>query len=101
MEYIELAPEISCHYRYTGMIAFQFPFFQRASQFSLPYHFAWKKRGNRFFWKREKLLFDVLPFANRIEVLSYPRKEIYAPLKKAQDLFDIERKQAHLLLSEV
>ena len=86
VEYIELGTQITPFYRYTGMSAFRYSFFQKASTFSLPDHLVWKKREKNFYWKREKLLFDVFPFAKRVEALLYPRHQIYAPLKEMKNL---------------
>ena len=37
-------------------------------------------------WKFERFIFDVLPFANQIETLVYPREECFAPLKRESDI---------------
>jgi UDP-N-acetylglucosamine/UDP-N-acetylgalactosamine diphosphorylase len=32
-------------------------------------------------WKFEKFIFDVIPFADQVEIIVYPRQECFAPLK--------------------
>lgn len=35
-------------------------------------------------WKSEYFIFDILPLAERVEVICYPREECFAPLKNAE-----------------
>lgn len=37
-------------------------------------------------WKFEHFIFDLLPYANSLSVLLYPRDEIFAPLKEEADI---------------
>lgn len=90
-EYMELDPSIEPCYRYTGTIAFRFSFFQECAQRNLPLHRIWKHRGTKSFWKEEKFLFDVLPFAKKVQALCYPKEKIFAPLKRGEDLEGIEK----------
>lgn len=64
----------------------------------LPYHKAWKivpsiseKKGA---WKFEKFIFDVLPFAQEVHALIYPREECFAPLKNKEGADSLESVQA-------
>ncbi len=41
-------------------------------------------------WKFETFLFDMLPLADRVEVLVYPREECFAPLKNEKGADSIE-----------
>jgi UDP-N-acetylglucosamine/UDP-N-acetylgalactosamine diphosphorylase len=47
-------------------------------------------------WKFERFIFDILPFANTVKVLVYPREICFAPLKNAQGPDSIETVQAAL-----
>ena len=61
-----------------------------------PFHKAWKsakylsvkgvseKSEKPIAWKFEKFIFDVLPFAQNVKALLYPRNECFAPLKNAE-----------------
>jgi UDP-N-acetylglucosamine/UDP-N-acetylgalactosamine diphosphorylase len=61
----------------------------------LPFHKAWKAvkyltgdgqtimAKEPMAWKFEKFIFDVLPYANGIKALLYPRESCFAPLKNA------------------
>ncbi|MDE3055624.1 MAG: UTP--glucose-1-phosphate uridylyltransferase [Verrucomicrobiota bacterium] len=91
LEYTEIDKTKSYPYRNTAMLAFSLSFFARAAELDLPHHFAWKKRGDSYFWKRERFIFDVLPYAHHVEALCYPRDLVYAPLKELQNLPQIEK----------
>lgn len=41
-------------------------------------------------WKFEKFIFDVLPFAERVKALVYPREVCFAPLKNMQGADSVE-----------
>lgn len=47
-------------------------------------------------WKFERFIFDVLPFANAVKVLVYPREMCFAPLKNATGPDSLETVQAAL-----
>lgn len=61
----------------------------------IPFHKAWKavkyltpegetKMATKpMSWKFEKFIFDVLPYAQSVKALLYPREECFAPLKNA------------------
>lgn len=65
----------------------------------LPYHKAWKAipLSEKMAWKFEKFIFDVLPYAEKIQALLVPRQECFAPLKNAEGRDSIEHVQAALL----
>ena len=75
----------------TGLFCFTLPFIEKTAHLSLPLHLAHKKASifsnNRqetaLIWKFERFIFDLFPYADKIHVLVYPRKEIYAPIKNA------------------
>lgn len=58
------------------------------NQGKMPLHKAWKsisQTDNKVkAWKFERFIFDVLPFAGRVEALLYPREESFAPLKNVE-----------------
>lgn len=84
VEYSEL-PDEGKEYPIANISLFSLtlPLVKKAAEGEMPYHLAYKsipgteKRG----WKFEKFIFDFLPFAEKVEVLLYPRKRCYAPLK--------------------
>lgn len=50
----------------------------------MPLHSAFKAmngKDNLMVWKSEKFIFDILPFANKVVALLYPRDATFAPLK--------------------
>ncbi|MBI5272563.1 MAG: UTP--glucose-1-phosphate uridylyltransferase [Chlamydiia bacterium] len=87
-------------YAYTGMMILSPSLMKQAAQIDLPLHWVWKQIGvyfgkKKFAWKGERFIFDLLPFANRVEALCFPRAEIYAPLKEPGNLRQIEQKLMH------
>lgn len=57
---------------------------------SMGYHLAHKKAGKIYHqkcstspmvWKFERFIFDVLPYANNVQIVVYPRERCFAPLK--------------------
>lgn len=53
---------------------------------ALPLHPAYKEvqsmdHKHKMAWKFEHFIFDILPFANKVEALLYPRELCFAPLK--------------------
>lgn len=62
-----------------GLFLVAMDFAKKMAKIDLPLHVA-KKRG---LYKFERFLFDMLPYAQRVEVLVYPRERCFAPLKNA------------------
>ena len=89
-EYTELDPDEHYRYCYTGMMALTISVFHRLKEVDFPLHLAWKKQGKNFVWKQERFLFDALGLADRALALCYPKEQIYAPLKKIENLCHIE-----------
>lgn len=83
IEYFELPEAIrsSPDWRVANISLFCFDmgFIKKVADVELPYHVA-RKKG---FWKFERFIFDLLPFAEKVEVVVYPRDEVYAPLKNS------------------
>lgn len=88
----------------TGLFYLSLPFIESFSQKekSLPWHLAKKeqpvfqngKMSKMRVWKFERFIFDILPWAQSIEVVVYPRESCYSPLKNAQgdkSLFFVQR----------
>ena len=92
VEYIHLDPAISYPYSYAGMMAVSFPFFLAMGESDLPLHFVKKKvPGLEILgWKRERFIFDALPYASRAKALWYPREKSYASLKQIDSLGAVE-----------
>lgn len=94
-----------------SLFSFHMDFIQHIAtdpQCSLPLHLAYKQasvirptaegpavqkiKG----WKYEAFIFDLLPFANRVEILSYPRELVFSPLKNASGKESVETVRAAL-----
>jgi UDP-N-acetylglucosamine/UDP-N-acetylgalactosamine diphosphorylase len=92
-----------------GIYCFSMSFLQQAGQFELPLHLAKKAvkemgpNGETVFpnepnaWKFEEFIFDVLPFAERVQALLVPSGETYAPLKNLKGEDSIEAVTSALL----
>lgn len=57
----------------------------------MPWHLAHKPairhdQSRPLAWKFEKFIFDILPLAENVKGLLYPRKQCFAPLKSVEDL---------------
>jgi UDP-N-acetylglucosamine/UDP-N-acetylgalactosamine diphosphorylase len=92
-----------------GIYCFSLPFIQRAGQQQLPLHLA--KKAVRMMdpeekpslsevpnaWKFEEFIFDVLPFADHVQALLFPRESCFAPLKNLKGDDSIETVHAALL----
>lgn len=75
----------------TGLFAFHLSFVEKAKRAQLPLHLAKKFFGNKTFYKQEYFLFDLLPLAERPQVVLYPREETFAPLKSKDDIGAVQR----------
>jgi ADP-heptose:LPS heptosyltransferase len=89
VEYTEADPSLHYPYSYAGMMAMKLTFMKRMTKVELPLHWVWKRASDRFGWKGEHFIFDALPFADQTVSLSYPRSQIYAPLKSKENLEEI------------
>lgn len=71
----------------TGLFCFSFPFFIKASEKNLPLHKALKPvKDLGYAWKFERFIFDILTFATSTQVILYPRKRCFAPLKDKESI---------------
>ncbi len=70
----------------TGRMVFKAEFFRCAAAIELPWHFVTKQGVQR----RELFLFDVLPFAKKVEIVRADRRGCFAPLKNAAAIPMIE-----------
>lgn len=81
IEYMEAPKEIWNLQAYSisniSLFCFSFSFLQEASKQELPLHKAFKKGA----WKFERFIFDILKFAHSAQVVVYPRKDCFAPVK--------------------
>lgn len=76
-----------------SLFCFSMDFIKKSEHYQMPLHTAHKavKQLNKHglteqpnepnAWKFEKFIFDILPAANRIKALMYPREHCFAPLK--------------------
>ena len=68
----------------TSMFCFSLSFVQKLMQqslYTLPWHMAKKTAHGSNVWKCETFIFDLLDYAGHIEVMVFPREEVFAPLK--------------------
>ena len=85
IEYTELEPDKNYPLANISAFAFSVDFIERAALEKLPMHEHKKEvRPNLFAYKYEKFIFDCLPFAKRSGMLTYPREEVFAPLKNRE-----------------
>lgn len=91
VEYTELDPSKEYKYAYSGQMAFSLPFFSKMGEVELPLHWVRKKMGERFVWKGEQFIFDVLPFAARAQRFEVPRSSHYAPLKSSENIASVQK----------
>jgi UDP-N-acetylglucosamine/UDP-N-acetylgalactosamine diphosphorylase len=82
-EYSELPAHFEAPIAHIGLFCFSLSWIEKIRRYELPWHFAHKKYHHQMIWKPEKFLFDVLPFADKVGIVVYPRDETYAPLKNA------------------
>ena len=69
----------------------QLPFFSKMGEVELPLHWVRKKVGDRFVWKGEQFIFDVLPFATRAQRFEVPRSSHYAALKSSENIASVQQ----------
>ena len=85
-----------------SLFSFSMPFIQKMSSQLLPLHRAKKEAvaiggDGPNAWKFEQFIFDVLPYAENIQTIVYPRGSTFAPLKNLKGEDSIESVQAALL----
>lgn len=95
-----------------SLFCFSMPFIAKAAQIAetaLVLHPSWKaapyiddqgnfiSKGEPNAWKFEAFIFDILAFAHHIEILQYPRRHCFAPLKNAHGTDSPETVRAALL----
>lgn len=85
-----------------SLFCFSLAFAEKTVNARLPLHAAFKVSSRLLadgavikgdipsIWKFERFIFDLLPYANRIALLVYPRDVCFAPLKKLSDLPQIQ-----------
>lgn len=69
-----------------SLFCLSMPFIAKAAQHPLPLHLAYKSvnalgKTDEKAWKFETFIFDLLPVAQRLAALLYPRERCFAPLK--------------------
>lgn len=95
-----------------SMFVFQMDFIKKAVKENIPLHMAHKavkmlladgrstQSPEPNAWKFEKFIFDVLPLAEKVGALLYPRNRCFAPLKNSIGTNSIETVQAALLAND-
>lgn len=79
-----------------SLFCFSFSFLVEAAKQKLPLHKAFKKEV----WKFERFIFDVLNYTHNAQVLLYPRKDCFAPLKNRTGKNSPETARAALTLKD-
>jgi len=107
IEYTELSPDPDLKHPLANISLFSYsmPFVEKAAEISLPLHLAFKavktleseRPAAPNAWKFERFIFDLLPFADRVETLVYPREECFAPLKNMTGEGSLESVQDALM----
>lgn len=82
-------------YSYTGQVVLTIEFIRKAATLALPLHWVRKKAmvgGQQWIvWKREKILFEAFPIANKRASLCYEREACYAPIKTLEQKEAVEK----------
>ncbi len=86
-EYSELPanmPKKTC-LAHIGLFALNLSFAERVSKEEFPWHLARKLDpvSQKWIWKFERFIFDMLVYSHKTNLLLYPREDVYAPLKNA------------------
>lgn len=74
-----------------SLFSFHMDFINKVKDVDLPVHKVKKFIDTKPVLKRECFIFDLLPFAKKIEVILYPREETFAPLKSREDVGPVQR----------
>lgn len=75
----------------TSLFSFSMDFIEEIKDVALPPHLVKKFIDGKPVFKRECFLFDLLPHAERAEVILMPRSETFAPLKSRDDVERVQR----------
>ncbi len=86
-EYSELPaemPQKMC-LAHIGLFALNLSFAEKVSKEKFPWHLARKldPLTQKWIWKFERFIFDMLIYSHKTNLLLYPREDVYAPLKNA------------------
>lgn len=65
-----------------SLFCFSLSFLMQVSEKKLPLHKAFKSGA----WKFERFIFDILPFAKKVDLILYPREICFAPLKNKEGM---------------
>ena len=74
-----------------GLFSVHMDFIKKVKEAPLPIHIVKKFIEGKPFYKQETFIFDLLPFADRSEVILYPRELTFAPLKNRDDVGLVQR----------
>lgn len=82
-----------------GLFAINLSFAERVSHEKFPWHLARKQDrvSNKWIWKFEHFIFDMLPFSLKTNLLLYPREDVYAPLKGTEGLASVQAALSRVL----
>jgi len=83
-----------------SLFCFNMLFIEKAAHQQLTLHTALKSLSNDNpvkIWKFERFIFDLLPYADKVSALVYPRELCFAPLKNVEGQDSLETVQKALL----
>jgi len=90
VEYSESPPQ-EWNLANTSLFSFSMSFVEKVKDIDLPLHEVKKFLSGTPIIKRECFIFDLLPHAEKIEVILYPREQTFAPLKNRDDVGPVQR----------
>lgn len=90
IEYSENPPK-EWEWANTSLFCFSMDFIDKVKEIELPLHTVKKFLHGQPVLKRETFIFDLLPYADKTDLILYPREEIFAPLKNRKDIGPVQR----------
>ena len=75
----------------TSLFSFSMEFVEKTKDIELPHHKIKKFLDQRPVYKQECFIFDLLTYAEKAEVILYPRELTFAPLKNRDDVGPVQR----------
>lgn len=90
IEYSENPPQ-EWNLANTGLFSFSMDFIEKVKEIELPLHSVKRLYQGKPVIKRECFFFDILSYAEKTEVILYPREKIFAPLKNRDDVAFVQK----------
>jgi UDP-N-acetylglucosamine/UDP-N-acetylgalactosamine diphosphorylase len=90
VEYTENPPK-DWNLANTSLFCFSIDFVDKVKGLHLPTHQVKKVINGTAVYKTETFIFDLLPYAEKVEVILYDRNSTFAPLKEPSDVGPVQR----------